>query len=77
MIDGLHVACMFNCIALQNLFSQRLIMIYVVLPLQDASVTTVAQEVPYLDMVIDETLRLYPPSPKYVMMCIKMRVSVP
>ena len=70
MIDGLHVACMFTFIALQNLFSQTLIMIYVVLPLQDASVTTVAQEVPYLDMVIDETLRLYPPSPKYVMMCI-------
>ena len=62
---------MFNFIALQNLFSQRLIMIYVVLPLQDASVTTVAQEVPYLDMVIDETLRLYPPSPKYVINCIR------
>ena len=33
--------------------------------LQDASVTTVAQEVPYLDMVLDETMRLYPPAPRY------------
>ena len=33
--------------------------------LQEASVFTTAQEVPYLDMVINETLRLYSPSPRY------------
>ena len=27
--------------------------------------STVAQEVPYLDMVIDETMRLYSPAPRY------------
>ena len=28
--------------------------------------STVAQEVTYLDMVIDETLRLYTPAPRYI-----------
>ena len=32
---------------------------------QDASISTVAQNVSYLDMVVDETLRLYPPAPRY------------
>ena len=34
-----------------------------ILPIQDKSMYDASHELPYLDMVIEETLRMYPPAP--------------
>ena len=36
------------------------------LPIQDKSMYDASHELPYLDMVTQETLRMYPPVPGYV-----------
>lgn len=43
----------------------NIMVLLLVILFQDASISTVAQNIPYLDMFIDETLRMFPPSPRY------------